>query len=76
MDGFQVAGALRRDPITASSRLIAVSGYGQEEDRRRSKEAGFDLHLTKPVDPAMLEALLAEESQKPVRSAALQSRDR
>ena len=61
MDGFQVAGVLRRDPITASSRLIAVSGYGQEEDRRRSKEAGFDLHLTKPVDPAMLEALLAEE---------------
>jgi signal transduction histidine kinase/ActR/RegA family two-component response regulator len=58
MDGFEVAARLRRDPDTASARLIAVTGYGQEEDRRRSKEAGFDFHLTKPVDPAQLKALL------------------
>jgi len=39
--------------------LIAVTGWGQDEDRRRSQEAGFDHHLTKPVDPAALEKLLA-----------------
>jgi signal transduction histidine kinase len=58
MDGFEVAAALRRDPTTSSARLIAVTGYGGNEDRRRSKEAGFDLHLTKPVDPAQLRAVL------------------
>ncbi len=58
MDGFEVARTLRKDPDTADARLIAVSGYGQDEDRRRSEEAGFDLHLTKPVDPADLQRLL------------------
>jgi signal transduction histidine kinase/ActR/RegA family two-component response regulator len=58
MSGFEVATELRRDPATRSARLIAVTGYGREEDRRRSKEAGFDLHLTKPVDPVRLRALL------------------
>jgi signal transduction histidine kinase/CheY-like chemotaxis protein len=58
MDGFAVATALRRDPATRGVRLIAVTGYGRDEDRRRSKEAGFDLHLTKPVDPAQLARLL------------------
>jgi signal transduction histidine kinase len=59
MDGYQVAAALRRDPDTASAKLIAVTGYGRDEDRRKSKEAGFDQHLTKPVDPAQLRRLLA-----------------
>jgi len=58
MTGFEVAVQLRRDPETASAQLIAVTGYGRDEDRRRSKEAGFDLHLTKPVDPAQLRRLL------------------
>ena len=39
--------------------LIAVTGWGQDEDRRRSLEAGFDFHMVKPVDPAALEKLLA-----------------
>jgi len=60
MSGYEVATELRRDPSTRSARLIAVTGYGRDEDRRRSKEAGFDLHLTKPVDPARLRALLQE----------------
>jgi signal transduction histidine kinase len=60
MNGYEVATALRKDPTTSSARLIAVTGYGRDEDRRRSKEAGFDLHLTKPVDPAQLQALLKE----------------
>lgn len=54
MDGYAVARALRRDPACDGVTLVAVSGYGQEEDRRRSREVGFDEHLTKPVDPADL----------------------
>jgi PAS domain S-box-containing protein len=54
MDGFAVANALRRNPETAGARLIAVTGYGQEADRRRALEAGFNEHLTKPVDPEVL----------------------
>lgn len=58
LDGYGVAAALRRNPTTAAARLIALTGYGQEEDKRRAKEAGFDEHLTKPADPAALESLL------------------
>ena len=53
-----VATELRHDPSTARTHLIAVTGYGQEEERRRSKQAGFDHHLTKPVDPAVLQPRL------------------
>jgi len=60
MDGYAVAAALRKDPVTASVCLIAVTGYGDDEDRRRAQAAGFDLHLTKPVDPTRLQHLLAE----------------
>jgi signal transduction histidine kinase len=60
MNGYEVASTLRRDPATASARLIAMTGYGGEEDRRRSHEAGFDVHLTKPVDPGLLRRLLSE----------------
>jgi PAS domain S-box-containing protein len=58
MDGYEVAVHLRSRPECAA-RLVAVTGYGQEEDRRRSREAGFDLHLTKPVDPEELKRVLA-----------------
>jgi CheY-like chemotaxis protein len=58
MDGYAVARAMRRDENLATARLIAVSGYGQEEDRRRSHEAGFDEHLIKPIDFAELRRLL------------------
>jgi CheY-like chemotaxis protein len=58
MDGYQVARALRADPELAHARLIALTGWGAEEDRRRAQEAGFDHHLTKPVDLAVLEDLL------------------
>ena len=58
LDGYDVARRLREDPATAGARLIAISGYGQADDRQRSMEAGFDLHLTKPVDPAEVEKIL------------------
>jgi PAS domain S-box-containing protein len=59
LDGYAVARALRRHPATAAARLIALTGYGTDDDRRRAEEAGFDDHLIKPADPAALEALLA-----------------
>ncbi|MBY0228525.1 MAG: response regulator, partial [Gemmataceae bacterium] len=59
MDGYRVAQTLRGNPATAAARLIALTGYGQEEDRRRAREAGFDVHLTKPADFDDLEAALA-----------------
>ena len=59
MSGYQVAAALRQE--NQCCRLIALTGYGQQEDHVRAQEAGFDLHLTKPVDPALLEATLTKE---------------
>jgi CheY-like chemotaxis protein len=59
MSGYDVARALRQDPATAPARLIAVSGYGQPEDQAKARAAGFDLHLTKPVDPNELHRRLA-----------------
>jgi CheY-like chemotaxis protein len=53
-NGFAVAGALRNDPQTAGVRLIAVTAYGADEDRRRARAVGFDVHLVKPVDPEIL----------------------
>jgi two-component system CheB/CheR fusion protein len=50
MNGYEVATALRRDPLLDRAVIIAVSGYGQDEDRRRSLAAGFHHHLVKPVD--------------------------
>jgi CheY-like chemotaxis protein len=54
LDGYGVVHALRHNPATAAIRIIAVTAYSQDSDRRRSREAGFDLHLTKPVDPYLL----------------------
>ncbi|MBY0527279.1 MAG: PAS domain S-box protein [Gemmataceae bacterium] len=59
MDGYEVARRLRQRPETARAQLVAVTGYGQEEDRRLSREAGFDLHLVKPVDLTVLQELIA-----------------
>jgi two-component system, sensor histidine kinase len=58
LDGYEVARRLRQSAASSAARLVAVSGYGQEEDRRRSREAGFDDHLTKPVDLETLRSIL------------------
>jgi signal transduction histidine kinase/CheY-like chemotaxis protein len=60
MDGLEVARRLRQTPATASTLLVAVTGWGQEADRRRTQQAGFDHHLVKPVDPDGLRQLLAQ----------------
>jgi PAS domain S-box-containing protein len=59
MDGLEVARRLRLDLGLKQALLVALTGYGQDEDRRRSQEAGFDTHLVKPVDLDTLEGLLA-----------------
>jgi signal transduction histidine kinase len=64
LNGFEVASRLRREPGTRDAYLIAMTGYGQDEDRRRSREAGFNCHLVKPVDPEDLQQLL--EHREPV----------
>jgi two-component system CheB/CheR fusion protein len=59
MDGYEVARRLREAEETRKTMIVAVTGYGQDEDRRQAFAAGFDYHLTKPVDPDALQALLA-----------------
>jgi PAS domain S-box-containing protein len=58
MDGYEVAKRMRSMPQLQNTRIVAVTGYGQEEDRRRSRDAGFDQHLTKPVDPEVLQSFV------------------
>jgi PAS domain S-box-containing protein len=60
MDGYEVAMKLRERPDGARMRIIAVTGWAQEEDRRRTRELGFDRHLVKPVDTESLRALFAD----------------
>ena len=59
MNGYAVVKTLRERPEFANVHFAAVTGWGQDEDRRKAREAGFDSHFTKPLSPAMLEALLA-----------------
>jgi CheY-like chemotaxis protein len=59
MNGYDVARRLRQGPGLQNLVLVAMTGWGQEEDRRRSQEAGFDYHLIKPVEPDALGQLLA-----------------
>lgn len=59
MNGYEVAKQFRADPALATTVLIALTGWGSEDDRRRSKEAGFDHHLTKPINARQVETLLA-----------------
>jgi two-component system CheB/CheR fusion protein len=59
LDGYQVARRLRQGRRTAGALLVALTGYGQEEDQHRAREAGFNHHLTKPVDLPVLYELLA-----------------
>ena len=59
MDGCGVARTLKESADVAPSLMIALTGYGQERDQRRVREAGFDMHFVKPIDPGSLQSLLA-----------------
>jgi CheY-like chemotaxis protein len=60
LDGYEVARRLRAHPATQKVLLVAVTAHGQEEDRQRSRQAGFDQLLLKPVEPDQLLQLLAQ----------------
>ena len=62
MNGYEVARRLRASQPTQSALLIALTGYGQQNDRQQAKEAGFDAHLVKPAEPHVLTRLIAEWS--------------
>ena len=59
VDGYALARVLRQMPEARDLTLIALTGYGQADDRQRALDAGFDRHVTKPVDPGRLRELLA-----------------
>ena len=61
LDGYAVARALRAAPGTTKALLVALTGYGQEEDREKAFAAGFDHHLLKPTDPAQVLAVMSME---------------
>ena len=63
MDGYAVAKRIRALPGGQDILLVAMTGWGQQQDKRKATDAGFDVHLTKPADPCELEALLAERAR-------------
>jgi CheY-like chemotaxis protein/two-component sensor histidine kinase len=65
MDGYEVARRLRSRPEFATTLLVALTGWGQDSDRQKSREAGFDHHLVKPVDPEALRDLLIGSPASP-----------
>jgi CheY-like chemotaxis protein len=60
LNGYDACRRIRQQPWGKNAVLVAMTGWGQEEDRRRSEEAGFNSRLVKPVEPAAIEKLLAE----------------
>lgn len=64
MDGIEVAKALRRHPETSRVRIVALTGWGQAEDRHRTAEAGFDAHVTKPADPQEIQRILSDAANR------------
>jgi signal transduction histidine kinase len=77
LDGYQIARQLRAQPHTKDTLLIAVTGYGREEDRARAAAAGFDCHFVKPADPVEIQAAIErgssldnERDREPLRPLA------
>jgi CheY-like chemotaxis protein len=62
-NGYEVARQIRRAPWGRDLLLIAATGWGQDADRQLAEDAGFDRHLTKPVDFAILQTLLSQRSR-------------
>ncbi len=60
LNGYDACARIRAEPWAAGTHIVALTGWGQQEDKERSHAAGFDRHLVKPVEPAMLEKLLCE----------------
>jgi len=65
LNGYEACSRIREQSVGVKAILIAISGWGQEDDKRRAQEAGFHYHFVKPVDPATLERLLSQLKLKP-----------
>lgn len=76
LNGYEVARQIRQQPWGEAMTLIACTGWGQEADKRRAREAGFDYHLIKPVDPQVLLKLFSSLAQDKTRAAPLQKANR
>ena len=70
MDGFEVAQRLRALPGLKDIELVAITGYGQDVDRRRTRETGFDEHMVKPVDLEGLETWLRRSQERRLQAAS------
>jgi CheY-like chemotaxis protein len=70
MDGYAVARALRENPLLNGRLLVALTGYGRGEDQLLAKEAGFDRHMTKPVDFEQLRALIDSRTNGSEKTAS------
>jgi CheY-like chemotaxis protein len=64
LSGYEVAQRLRREPWGVSMYLVALTGWGRDDDRQQAKVAGFDKHITKPVDPLYLDDIFAAGVQQ------------
>jgi signal transduction histidine kinase/CheY-like chemotaxis protein len=72
LDGYQIASSFRKEPTSNQVMLVALTGYGTPEARERSRAAGFDHHLIKPIDPDVLRDLMVEKlPPRPSRTDAL-----
>jgi two-component system CheB/CheR fusion protein len=60
MNGYDVARSIRKEPWGGAIKLIALTGWGQQDDRQRAREAGFDRHFVKPLDYELLTTVLSE----------------
>jgi CheY-like chemotaxis protein len=76
LDGYEAARRIRLQPRDKSLTLVALTGWAQAEDRRRSEDAGFDSHLVKPVDLAALEKLLADSGAGDLASSTSMAAER
>ncbi len=73
MDGYETCRRMRNEPFGKNAVIVAITGWGQERDRQRAVEAGFDTHLTKPADPLVLEHLLATATVASLRGTRIPS---
>ncbi len=70
MDGYEAARRIRREPWGRDLVLVALTGWGQDDDKRRTRDAGFDHHLVKPAERAELRRILAQLERGPSLNAA------
>ena len=74
MDGLEVARRIRQDLGLTDVVLVALTGYGQDRDRRRSREAGFNIHLVKPIELDHLHSILQNPAHEAMEQDAKQKR--